>query len=72
MIDSYRIAEVLGGRTVLGRRVKSALELHDAVAGGLPKVALRHVAQHVSADARERRAILYQIVPERNLGRTLV
>jgi putative toxin-antitoxin system antitoxin component (TIGR02293 family) len=69
MIDSHRIAEVLGGRSVLGRRVKSGLELQEAVAAGLPKLALRNVAQHVSADVREQRGILYQIVPEATFKR---
>ena len=39
-VPAEKIAEVLGGRRVLGRRVRSMLELDSIVREGMPKVAL--------------------------------
>ncbi len=69
MINASDIAEVLGGRTILRRRITSALQLSEAVAQGLPKPALRHVAQRIFSDARDQRAILYRVVPEATFKR---
>jgi hypothetical protein len=41
MIVASHIAEVLGGSHMLRRRLGSLAALNDAVAEGLPKVALR-------------------------------
>ena len=64
MIEASRIADVLGGRLVLGRRVASLRELSDAVAKGLPKSALRLTVEHVFADLGEQRRLIFRIVPE--------
>lgn len=69
MIAAGRIAEVLGGRGVLRRRVASLSELSEAVARGLPKPSLRSAAGRVFGDARERRRLIYQIVPEATFKR---
>ena len=55
---------VLGGSRVLGKMVKSVLDLNDAVERGLPKATLRIVVQHVFADAADQRALMHRIVPE--------
>jgi putative toxin-antitoxin system antitoxin component (TIGR02293 family) len=39
-VSAEKIAEVLGGRRVFGRRVRSMLELDAIVREGLPKIAL--------------------------------
>jgi putative toxin-antitoxin system antitoxin component (TIGR02293 family) len=58
------IAALLGGRRVLGKPVRSILELDDAVERGLPKATLRNVARRVFSDAGEQRAMMHRIVPE--------
>lgn len=69
MIHASRIAEILGGRPVLRRRITSTLELSEAVAQGLPKPALRRVTHHIFSNARDQRAILYRVVPEATFKR---
>lgn len=64
MIAAERIARVLGGPKVLGRRVTSIDELRTSVARGLPKRALDNCARWLAAGPRERRAIVHQIIPE--------
>jgi putative toxin-antitoxin system antitoxin component (TIGR02293 family) len=64
MLEPRHIAEVLGGRHILGRPVRSLLELNDAVERGLPKSTLRNVARRVFSDAAEQRAMMHRIVPE--------
>jgi putative toxin-antitoxin system antitoxin component (TIGR02293 family) len=58
------VGEVLGGFRVLGKPVRSILELNDAVERGLPKATLRNVAQRVFAEAADQRAMMHRIVPE--------
>jgi putative toxin-antitoxin system antitoxin component (TIGR02293 family) len=69
MVEPRRIAEVLGGRQVLRRRVASIIELSDAVAQGLPKSALRNAVRRISEDAGEQRRMMYRIVPEATFKR---
>jgi putative toxin-antitoxin system antitoxin component (TIGR02293 family) len=64
MVQPQRIAAVLGGPKVLGRRVRSVLDLAEAVEEGLPKAALRNTAARVHPDAAGRRELIYRIVPE--------
>lgn len=64
MVAVERIAEVLGGPAVLRRRIRSVGELSEAVQSGLPKSALRVVAQRVFDAPAEQRHITYAIVPE--------
>lgn len=64
MIEPTKIAEVMGGSAVLGRAVRSIEDLSYAVSHGLPKDALRRTVCRIFADARQRRIILYRIVPE--------
>jgi putative toxin-antitoxin system antitoxin component (TIGR02293 family) len=69
MVEPRRIAEVLGGRQVLRRRVASIIELSDAVAQGLPKSALRNAVRRIFEDAGEQRRMMYRIVPEATFKR---
>lgn len=69
MVEPRRIAEVLGGRQVLRRRVASIIELSDAVAQGLPKSALRNAVRRIFEDAGEQRRMIYRIVPEATFKR---
>jgi putative toxin-antitoxin system antitoxin component (TIGR02293 family) len=64
MIEAKRIAEVMGGRSVLGKVVGSIEELEEIVGEGLPKEALRITVRRVFAAPREANICLYRIVPE--------
>ena len=64
MLEPRHIGEVLGGRRVLGRPVRSLLELNNAVERGLPKATLSNVARRVFTDAAEQRAMIHRIVPQ--------
>jgi putative toxin-antitoxin system antitoxin component (TIGR02293 family) len=64
MVQPQLIAAVLGGPKVLGRRVRSVLDLAEAVEEGLPKAALRNTAARIVPDAAGRRQLIYRIVPE--------
>jgi putative toxin-antitoxin system antitoxin component (TIGR02293 family) len=63
-MEPMQTGNVLGGSRVLGKMVKSVLDLNDAVERGLPKATLRIVVQHVFADAADQRALMHRIVPE--------
>ena len=69
MIAPIRIAEILGGRSVLGRRLSSINALSDAVSKGLPKAALRQTAGRIFDDRAERRQLMNRIVPEATFKR---
>lgn len=69
MVQPQLIAAVLGGAKVLGRRVRSVLDLAEAVEQGLPKAALRNTAARILPDAVERRQLIYRIVPEATFKR---
>ena len=64
MIDSQRIAAVMGGPEVLGRAITSLRALESVVHGGLPKVALQRVVERALVDRQERRRLLHGIVSE--------
>lgn len=56
------IAEVMGGRQVLGRSIRSVQDLSDAVAGGLPKDALKRAVRRVFPEPKSADEILYRII----------
>jgi putative toxin-antitoxin system antitoxin component (TIGR02293 family) len=64
MIEAKRIAEVMGGRSVLGKAVSSIEDLEEIVGEGLPKTALRVTVRRVFLLVREANRYLYRIVPE--------
>src|SRR5260370_40435949 len=64
MIEAKRIAEVMGGRSVLGKVVTSIEDLEEVVGEGLPKAALRITVRRIFAAARAANRCLHRIVPE--------
>jgi len=69
MIAPARIAEILGGPHVLGRRLVSLAALSGAVSKGLPKAALRQTAGRIFEDRAEQRQLMNRIVPEATFKR---
>jgi len=69
MIAPHRIAEIMGGPTILGRRLGSVAALSDAVSKGLPKAALRQTAGRIFEDRTEQRQLMNRIVPEATFKR---
>jgi len=63
MITPTKIAEVLGGEEVLNEPIHSLFELERVVGGGLPKTALKNVANFIST-SKNRSQFIYQVVPE--------
>lgn len=64
MVDVHKVAEVLGGRQVLGKQIGSVLELDEAVSKGLPKSALRSTVRRVYDEPAAQRRAMYSVVPE--------
>ena len=58
-----RVAEVLGGRAVLRRRVRTWPELERAVREGLPKKSLQLVAGRAVASGTPPSVLVYAVVP---------
>jgi uncharacterized protein (DUF2384 family) len=69
MVAVARIAEVMGGRRVLGRQVMSWSDLDEAVAAGLPRAALDAVVRHVASSDDSVR-MKYRIVPKATYQRS--
>jgi putative toxin-antitoxin system antitoxin component (TIGR02293 family) len=69
MIVVSHIADVLGGHPVLRRRLGSLAALNDAVAGGLPKAALRQTASRIFLGKLEQKQLMNRIVPEATFKR---
>lgn len=68
MVGADRIAEVMGGAAILGRRIRSIGELEQTVSHGIPKGALRHTVERVysGGDVRD---MIFRIVPEATFKR---
>lgn len=64
-----RVAAVLGGPAVLGRRVRSWVDLERVVRAGLPKESLQRVARRVVEPGSSRSAFVYTIVPSATFKR---
>jgi putative toxin-antitoxin system antitoxin component (TIGR02293 family) len=69
MVNAAEIAQVMGGRSVLRSKVSSIGDLERAIAGGLPKAALRHTVERVRPRGVEARRLLYSVVPEATFKR---
>jgi putative toxin-antitoxin system antitoxin component (TIGR02293 family) len=69
MVAAARIAEVMGGRRVLGRRIQSWSDLDDLVAAGLPRAALDALVGNVATPADSIR-MKYRIVPKATYQRS--
>lgn len=46
MTDVQKVSRLLGGSKVLGRRIKTAVDLHEVLEGGLPLQSLRFFTEH--------------------------
>jgi putative toxin-antitoxin system antitoxin component (TIGR02293 family) len=64
MTSVAKIADVLGGEKVLGRRLDNLHDLRNAVVHGLPKRSVSHVAKAVSLEPNQQRKLIHRIVPE--------
>jgi len=69
MIRPDRIANVMGGRAILRRRVHSIRDLERTVARGLPKRALRSTVERVLANKADVRRVMFRLVPEATFKR---
>jgi putative toxin-antitoxin system antitoxin component (TIGR02293 family) len=69
MVTPTRIADVMGGPSILGRRLASLASLNEAVSKGLPKAALRQTATRIFDDRAEQRQFMNRIVPEATFKR---
>jgi putative toxin-antitoxin system antitoxin component (TIGR02293 family) len=63
MTQVGRIAEIVGGRRVLGRQISSWSELDRAVAAGLPRATLDALTERVAKPPESTR-LKYRIVPK--------
>lgn len=62
--EPAQIAELMGGKDVLGVEVRTVADLERLVLAGLPKPALERVASFVFQDASRRRKLIHAVVPE--------
>lgn len=69
MIRPESIADVMGGKAILGRHIQSIDDLEKTVAHGLPKRALRLTAERVYRSAGDARRVMFRIVPEATFKR---
>jgi putative toxin-antitoxin system antitoxin component (TIGR02293 family) len=69
MVAVARIAEVMGGPRVLGRRVVSWSDLDEVVAAGLPRAALDALVTRVASPPDSTR-MKYRIVPKATYQRS--
>jgi putative toxin-antitoxin system antitoxin component (TIGR02293 family) len=69
MVRPESIADVMGGTTILGRRIRSIDDLEKTVSHGLPKRALRLTAERVYPSAGDARRVMFRIVPEATFKR---
>jgi len=69
MIGADRVADVLGGRSVLRRSVRSIGDLRALVEAGLPKASLAACARAIADNPRAAREIIYGTVPEATFKR---
>ena len=63
MISADAIADVLGGRSVLRRKVSSLSDLREIVAEGLPKQSLRHTVSTIAPAPSEASRMIFAIIP---------
>jgi putative toxin-antitoxin system antitoxin component (TIGR02293 family) len=64
MVPASDVAAVMGGEGVLGTDVHSLSDLEAVVSRGLPKQALRNIAQRLFPDSRQLNSVVYKVVPE--------
>jgi putative toxin-antitoxin system antitoxin component (TIGR02293 family) len=69
MVAAERVAEVMGGSRVLGKRIRSIHQLEETVLHGIPKRALRHTAERIFATPGAVNDMVFRIVPEATFKR---
>ncbi len=69
MIAALKIARILGGKSVLGRDVGTALDLDALVRQGLPRKALVHLAGEIVGDPDERRRLMFAVASRATIVR---
>src|SRR6201993_1979692 len=69
MIRPESISAVMGGKAILGRRIRSINDLEETVSHGLPKRALRLTAERVYPSPGAARRVMFCIGPEATLNR---
>jgi putative toxin-antitoxin system antitoxin component (TIGR02293 family) len=69
MIRPKNIAEIMGGRAILGRPIRSLRDLERTISRGLPKRALRLTAQRVYPATGDARRVMFRVVPEATFKR---
>ena len=69
MIRPESIADVMGGTTILGRRIQSVRDLERIISLGLPKRALRHTAERITTSTGDARRVMFRVVPEATFKR---
>ena len=69
MIRPESIADVMGGKAILGSRIRSIDDLERTVSAGLPKRALRFTAERVYPSSGDARRVMFRIVPEATFKR---
>lgn len=62
MIEAEKIYEVMGGKPLFHRRIRSVRELGAAVDRGLPKKALKNVVRRIYS--KDQNNFIYKVVPE--------
>lgn len=63
MLAVERVADLLGGKAVLKRPVRTWSELEQMVRDGLPKRSLQLVASRAVADGEPTSSLVYRVVP---------
>lgn len=69
MEDVERVAQMLGGRTVLRRTVRTWVDLDRVVRAGLPKRSLQLVARRAVEPGASITAFVYSVVPSATFKR---
>jgi putative toxin-antitoxin system antitoxin component (TIGR02293 family) len=69
VIRPDKIADLMGGTAILGRRVRSVGDLEKTISLGLPKRALRITVERVYLSTGEVRRAMFRIVPEATFKR---
>lgn len=64
-----RVAQVLGGRAVLQRTVRTWVDLDRLVRDGLPKASLQMVARHAVEEGASAAELVYSVVPSATFKR---
>src|SRR5438067_655517 len=63
MVNAAIVAEIMGGEQTLRVRVRNYRDLEAAVRRGLPKGALRRIAERASRNPATQRSLMGAIVP---------